>query len=111
MILQFPEKKEPDAIVEGLVLRATTQKKEIKTQAEQIDALVKRLELKLKDQNYLEYFKMKNVKHYKKDGTLFTGNTHKMPNGSLHSGKTHGKTSVKLFHFNELSKKSQRNAK
>jgi|TARA_R110002012_G_scaffold67_2_gene239 hypothetical protein len=54
---------------------------------------------------------MKNVKHYKKDGTLFTGNTHKMPNGSLHSGKTHGKTSVKLFHFNELSKKAQRNAK
>ena len=52
MILQFPEKKEPDAIVEGLVLRVTTQKKEIKTQAEQIAALVKQLELKLKDQNY-----------------------------------------------------------
>ena len=58
MILQFPEKKEPDTIVEGLVLRATTQKKEIKTQAEQIDALVKRLELKLKDEKkLLEYFK------------------------------------------------------
>ena len=52
MILQFPIKKEPDNIVEGLVLRATTQKKEIKTQAEQIDALVKRLEIKLKNQKY-----------------------------------------------------------
>ncbi len=52
MILQFPIKKEPDNIVEGLVLRATTQKKEIKTQAEQIAALVKQLELKLKDQDY-----------------------------------------------------------
>tara|TARA_R110002012_G_scaffold67_2_gene238 strand:+ start:3326 stop:3484 length:159 start_codon:yes stop_codon:yes gene_type:complete len=52
MILQFPTKKEPNAVVEGLVFRATTQKKEIKTQAEQIDALVKRLELKLKNQNY-----------------------------------------------------------
>tara|TARA_R110002153_G_scaffold45588_1_gene128581 strand:+ start:3619 stop:3777 length:159 start_codon:yes stop_codon:yes gene_type:complete len=52
MILQFPTKKEPNAVVEGLVFRATTQKKEIKTQAEQIAALVKRLELKLKNQNY-----------------------------------------------------------
>ena len=50
MILQFPEKKEPDAIVEGLVLRATTQKKEIKTQAEQIDAIVKRIELDRKSE-------------------------------------------------------------
>ena len=49
----------------------------------------------------------KNMKHYKRDGTLFTGNTHKMPNGELHSGKTHGKTIVcpecnkvaTVFHF------------
>ena len=54
---------------------------------------------------------MKGVKPYKRDGTVFTGNTHKMPDGSLHSGKTHGKTSVKLFHFKDLSKKAQRNAK
>jgi hypothetical protein len=32
---------------------------------------------------------------------------HKMPDGSLHSGKTHGKSSVKLFHFGELTGKSQ----
>ena len=51
------------------------------------------------------------MKHYKRDGTLFTGNTHKMSNGDLHSGKIHGKTSVKLYHFKDLSKKSQKKAK
>jgi len=54
---------------------------------------------------------MKGVKHYKRDGSLFKGNTHKMPNGDLHSGKTHGKTSVKLFHFSELSKRAKAKAK
>jgi hypothetical protein len=46
---------------------------------------------------------VKGVKHYKKDGTPYTGGTHKMPDGSVHSGKGHGKTSVKLFHLKELS--------
>lgn len=50
------------------------------------------------------------VKHYKRDGTLFTGATHKMPNGELHSGKTHNKSSVKLFHFKDLSKKAKEKA-
>ena len=54
---------------------------------------------------------MKGVKHYKKDGTLFTGNTHKMPNGSLHSGKAHGKTSVKLFHLKDLSATAKKKVK
>ena len=27
-----------------------------------------------------------------------------MPDGSLHTGKTHSKTSVKLFHYKDLSK-------
>jgi len=52
----------------------------------------------------------KGVKHYKRDGTEYTGGTHKMPDGSLHSGKTHGKTSVKLFHFDELSKTAKEKA-
>jgi ribosomal protein S13 len=52
----------------------------------------------------------KNVKHYKRDGTEYTGGTHKMPDGSLHSGKTHGKTSVKLFHFEDLSKTAKEKA-
>ena len=40
----------------------------------------------------------------------YTGGTHKMPDGSLHSGKTHGKTSVKLFHFEDLSKTAKEKA-
>jgi len=54
---------------------------------------------------------MKGVKHYKRDGTEHKGGTHKMPNGALHSGKTHGKTSVKLVHFKDLSKKAKLKAK
>jgi hypothetical protein len=42
---------------------------------------------------------------------LFTGNTHKMPDGSLHSGKSHGKTSVKLLHFKDLSATAKKKAK
>ena len=53
----------------------------------------------------------KGVKHYKRDGTLFTGNTHKMPDGSLHTNKSHTKTSVKLFHFKDLSTRAKTKAK
>jgi len=55
--------------------------------------------------------KMKDVKHYKRDGTLFTGGTHKMANGVLHTGKTHTRTSQKLFHFKDLSAKAKQKAK
>ena len=51
---------------------------------------------------------MKNMKHYKKDGTLFTGNTHKMKDGTLHTNKKHSSTSVPLYHINELSKAVQK---
>ena len=54
---------------------------------------------------------MKGVKHYKRNGTEHKGGTHKMPNGDLHSGKTNGKTSQKLFHFKDLSKKAKLKAK
>jgi len=53
----------------------------------------------------------KGVKHYKRDGTEWKGNTHKMPNGQLHTGKTHGKTSERLFHFKDLSKRAQAKAR
>ena len=33
-----------------------------------------------------------------------------MPDGSLHSGQTHGKTSVKLFHFDDLSQRAKEKA-
>ena len=52
----------------------------------------------------------KGVKHYFRDGTEHKGGMHKMPNGQLHSGKTHGKTSVKLFHFEDLSKTAKEKA-
>ncbi len=38
----------------------------------------------------------KSVAHYFRDGTKHTGGMHKMPNGQVHSGKTHGKTSKRL---------------
>ena len=30
-----------------------------------------------------------------------------MPNGQIHSGKTHTKSSKRVFHYGELSKKAQ----
>jgi len=55
---------------------------------------------------------MKGVPHYKKDGTLYTGKgTHKDAKGRLMTGKTHTKSSVNLFHKNELPKKIQQKLK
>ena len=51
------------------------------------------------------------VKHYRKDGTEFKGKYHKMPNGQLHSGATHSKSSVRLFHYGDLTKKAQEKAR
>jgi|TARA_B100000925_G_scaffold3479_2_gene2634 hypothetical protein len=51
------------------------------------------------------------VKHYRKDGTEFKGRYHKMPDGSLHSGATHSKSSKPLFHFGDLTKKAKEKAK
>tara|TARA_R110000787_G_scaffold66932_1_gene150111 strand:- start:635 stop:799 length:165 start_codon:yes stop_codon:yes gene_type:complete len=44
---------------------------------------------------------MKGVKHYKKDGSIHKGDSHKMSNDVLHTGKKHTKKSEKLFHENE----------
>jgi len=54
---------------------------------------------------------MKGVKHYKRDGTEYKGSSHKMSDGTLHTNKTHTKTSVKLFHLKDLSKKATIKAK
>jgi len=54
---------------------------------------------------------MKGVKHYKRDGTEYKGASHKMPDGSLHTNRTHTKTSVKLFHLKDLSKTAKVKAK
>ena len=50
-------------------------------------------------------------KHYLKDGTVFKGAVHKMQNGQIHSGKTHMKSSKRVFHYGELSKKAQAKAR
>ena len=47
---------------------------------------------------------MKGVKHYLKNGTVWKGTMHKMPDGSLHTNKTHTKTSQKLYHYGDLTK-------
>ena len=54
---------------------------------------------------------MKGVKHYKKDGTIHTAGTHKMPNGELHSVAKHTKSSVRLYHNRELSKTAKEKAR
>ena len=43
-------------------------------------------------------FKMKGVKHFTKDGKVWAGGTHKMPDGSLHTLNKHSKNSEKLSH-------------
>ena len=54
---------------------------------------------------------MKGVNHYRKDGTVHKGNSHKMSDGTLHTNKSHTKTSVKFFHFKELSNTAQKRAR
>ena len=54
---------------------------------------------------------MRGVKHYKKDGTIHTAGTHKMPNGELHSGAKHTSSSVKLFHYGSLTKTAKEKAR
>ena len=53
---------------------------------------------------------MKGVKHYKRDGAEWKGASHKMPNGQLHSGKTHGKSSQRLYHLKDLSATAHKKA-
>jgi hypothetical protein len=50
------------------------------------------------------------LKAYHTTKTLHTGETHKMPDGSLHSGKTHTKSSVPVFHMKDLSKTAKEKA-
>ena len=54
---------------------------------------------------------MKGVTHYKRDGRPHKGNSHKMADGTLHTNKSHTKTSVKLFHFKDLSATAKKKAK
>jgi len=51
------------------------------------------------------------TKHYFKTGKEFKGNVHKMPNGQIHTGKTHGKTSKQVVHFKDLSARAKKVAR
>ena len=51
------------------------------------------------------------VKHYFKDGKEHKGGYHKMPDGSLHTGKTHTRSSKPLFHYGDLSKAAKTKAR
>jgi hypothetical protein len=51
-----------------------------------------------------------NSKHYLKDGTVWTGSYHKMPNGKLHTNKNHTKTSKPVFHYGDLDKPAKKRA-
>lgn len=53
----------------------------------------------------------KGVAHYLRDGTKYAGGMHKMPDGSLHSGSKHTASSVRLYHFGELSEKAKKKAR
>ena len=46
-------------------------------------------------------------KHYTADGKEWTGKTHKMPNGKLMTEDPHSKKSVRLYHIEELPKRSK----
>ena len=47
------------------------------------------------------------VKYYFKTGKEFKGNTHKMKDGSIHTGKNHTKTSKTVVRFSELSERAK----
>jgi len=46
--------------------------------------------------------KKQGVPHYTKDGKLWEGKTHKMPDGTLMTENPHNEKSVKLYHKEEL---------
>ena len=50
---------------------------------------------------------MKGVPHYKKNGSLHCGKLHKHDDGTMMTGKSMGKDSVKLFHYKDLPKAIQ----
>tara|TARA_R110000796_G_scaffold15877_2_gene50220 strand:+ start:227 stop:523 length:297 start_codon:yes stop_codon:yes gene_type:complete len=43
--------------------------------------------------------------HYTKDGKVWRGKTHKMPNGNLMTEDPHNEKSVRLYHKEELPKR------
>ena len=52
-----------------------------------------------------EMAKSPNRTHYTKDGKVWRGKTHKMPNGNLMTEDPHNEKSVRLYHKEELPKR------
>jgi hypothetical protein len=50
----------------------------------------------------------KGVQHFKSSGKPYNGKTHKMADGTVHTGSTHTKNSVRVFHKGELPKKPKK---
>lgn len=48
--------------------------------------------------------------HFFKDGKPYKGDVHKMPNGQIHTGKTHNASSKQVFHSKDLPKAAQSKA-
>ena len=53
----------------------------------------------------------KSTKHYFKTGKEYTGNVHKMDDGTIHTGKNHTKNSKVVVHFKDLSDRAKGIAK
>ena len=56
----------------------------------------------IKTSTKLKSFTTPKGGHYTKDGKEWKGSQHKMPNGSLQTGKTHTATSKNLYHYKNL---------
>ena len=53
----------------------------------------------------------KVTKHYFKNGKEYKGSVHKMPNGKIHTGKSHSSSSKPVVHFKDLSPTAKKKAK
>ena len=53
----------------------------------------------------------KGPKKYFKDGAEHIGRTYKMPDGSVHSGARHTKTSRPVVSFKDLSDKAEKKSR
>jgi len=54
---------------------------------------------------------MEGVKHYEKSGKMFTGKTHKHPDGTLMSGASMSKKAKVLVHYGALNATAKKKAR
>jgi hypothetical protein len=51
----------------------------------------------------------KGVQHFTSSGRPYNGKTHKMADGTVHTGSAHTKASVQVFHKGQMPKKPSKN--